>query len=131
MRFGRMMSVAGLVLLAVGILTGCKKGGSLDGKTFQIQVTEPGKPPQPDELIFAAGKLDSTECRKYGFAPAAYTVKKEGNAMSFTSEAKSEKEGTNRWTGKVEGDRVSGTLEWTKPGQATIKYTYAGTLAKK
>jgi hypothetical protein len=132
MKFVAKMAV---VTFAMALTVGaCKKkeasaAGSLDGKTFAVQLTKPGESSN-DKLVFAQGTFDSVECQKYGFAKASYEMKTEGGAMTFRSEAKSAKEGLMKWAGRVEGDRVSGTADWIKEGQAPIHYTFAGSLAK-
>lgn len=121
------------VVLGVSLAPlGCKKkGGDLDGKTFQVTVTDPQGKGEPDTITFAAGQLDSVGCQKYGFPKAPYKVTKSGSAVTFSSEAKSAKEGMNKWEGKVEGDKIEGTLVWTKPGQAPISYKFNGKVVAK
>jgi hypothetical protein len=116
--------------LAALALASCKKAGGLDGKTFKVKLTDPSGKADDDELKFAGGTFDSMGCQKYGFKAAAYTASASGPATSFRVEAKSDKEGTNQWEGKVEGDKISGTLVWSKPGQAPIRYSFAGAIAK-
>lgn len=107
-------------------------GESLDGKTFNIKLTEYGKDGQPtdDELIFKDGTFSSSECEQYGFGPATYESASKNGATLFEATNSSEKEGKIEWEGKVEGDSITGNFMWSKPGQEPILYTYAGSLKK-
>ncbi len=124
------LTVIAALALAASALAGPQVAGALlDGKTFEIRLVEQDKSePQRDSLIFAEGTFDSTGCRQYGFARTPYTVERKGEAWHFAAEAKSEKEGTNRWKGIVSGNHIAGTLVWSKPGQATINYTFTGEI---
>src|SRR4051794_35291199 len=87
------------------------KGGALDGKTFVVKTAAPDGKTAMDTLSFKDGKLDSSECRKYGFKPAPYESDDE---LHFMATAKSDKEGTNAWAGEVRGDSIGGTMTWKK-----------------
>ena len=116
------------LLLALVLGAGVAEAGrgKLDGKTFKVMITEPGRKAYPDTLVFTNGTFDAAECHQYGFKATPYT----GDAGSFATTAKSEKEGTIVWSGTVKGDAIEGKLAWTKAGQAAITYTFAGALQK-
>ena len=125
--------VLGLCLSIIG--TGEYKAAaadSLDGKTFNIKLTEYGKDGEPtdDELIFKDGTFFSSECEQYGFGQATYESASKNGATLFEATTSSEKEGKIEWEGKVEGDNITGNFMWSKPGQEPILYTYAGSLKK-
>lgn len=105
---------------------------SLDGKSFQVKITEYGKGGQPtdDVLIFKDGAFFSTDCEQYGFGSAAYESRSKGDTTVFKSALTSDKEGKAEWEGKVKGDDITGTFIWSKEGQDPIIYTYAGSLKK-
>lgn len=105
---------------------------ALDGKSFNIKISEYGKDSDPtdDVLIFKDETLLSTECEQYGFGPGTYeTARKDGKTL-FEATTTSEKEGKIEWEGKIEGDSITGNFMWSKPGQEPILYTYAGSLNK-
>jgi hypothetical protein len=105
--------------------------GVLDGKTFTLMVKDPAKPAaEPDTLVFAGGTMRSAGCDQYGFTAAPYTTTNEAGAVKFVADAKSPKEGTNHWMGSVKGDAIEGTFVWSKAGQASITYTFTGTLKR-
>jgi len=99
----------------------------LEGKTFIGEIAKKGDAKaDPDTFAFREGKFHATGCDPYGFKPAPYKVEKSGDDWTFASECKSPKEGSMSWKGIVKGDAISGTVVWTKPGQAPIEYTFKG-----
>jgi len=105
---------------------------SLDGKSFQINITEYGKGGQPtdDVLIFKDGTFFSTDCEQYGFGSSPYEARSRGDATLFKSTLTSKTEGKSEWEGKVKDDSITGTFIWSKTGQDPIIYTYAGSIKK-
>jgi hypothetical protein len=103
---------------------------TLDGKTFVGETAEKGKSAQssPEEIVFKDGTFRSKACDAYGFTEAAYTVKTRYGAAIFSAETHSPNEGTIRWKGKVEGDKLEGTYIWTKEGQPPMEGTVKATL---
>ena len=117
----------GVVLAALFVGVAWAGQGKLDGKNFKVMVTEPDQKTYADTLTFKHGSFDSSECAKFGFKPTAYS----GDGETFTATAKSAKEGTAEWSGTIKGDQVQGKLVWTKAGQPTYTYTFAGTTPQK
>jgi len=113
------------ILLVLVAVTACAAlvfaaGGALDGKTFEGDSGEKGKTEvHKDTLIFADGKFRSTGCDQYGFTPAAYTTKTEGDTTWFESTSTSEKEGTNVWKGWVKGTHAKQRWCGRKPARRT------------
>ena len=100
----------------------------LEGKTFVGEIAKKGEVKgDPDTFSFKSGKFHSTGCDPYGFTPSPYRVGKIGDSWTFASESTSAKEGKMAWKGTIDGDSISGTAVWTKPGQAPIEYTFTGT----
>jgi hypothetical protein len=123
--------IASLAILALPALVRAE-APALDGRTFVVEGGEKGKPAekQKDDVIFKAGKFRSTGCDPYGFAEAPYQTKKEGGAIAFESSTTSAKEGKIHWKGNVQGDAISGSYVWSKPGQKDIEYWFKGTAKK-
>ncbi len=101
--------------------------GTLDGKSFTVTVTDPQKKADPDTLVFAKDTLDSTMCAQWGFRPSAYAVGADG---TVTADLSSATEGVAHWSLKVTGDRIEGSMDWSKSGQAPIHYVVSGALKK-
>ena len=51
--------------------------------------------------MFQSGMVGMSECVKHGFKPSTYTAEKSGDVWSFTTEQKSENEGTSSRTPKA------------------------------
>lgn len=105
---------------------------SLDGKTYSIKINEHGKDGEvrDDVVMFKDGTFLSKDCEQYGFGAAPYEYRANDGVTLFITSTKSEKEGEIQWEGKVEGDEISGTMIWSKPGQEAIFYKYKGNLKK-
>lgn len=101
--------------------------GKLEGKTFTVNLIEPGKSPVTDSLIFRSGSFKSVACRTYGFGMGKYTTKESNNAITFNAKTLSSSEGTMLWKGSVRGNQVQGTVEWLKKNQAKpVEMTFSG-----
>ncbi|HSC35279.1 MAG TPA: hypothetical protein VLG45_08390 [Thermodesulfobacteriota bacterium] len=119
-----------LYALSISLLAAAQEG-ALDGKTFAGEMGETGKKKgDKDELIFKDGKFSSEACEKYGFGDAPYTTTASGGATTFEADTVSVKEGKMHWSGTVKGDELTGTVVWTKEGQAPIDYWFASKLKK-
>ncbi len=101
--------------------------GTLDGKTFTVTVTDPQKKADADTLVFANDTLDSTVCQQWGFRASGYAVAADGTVTAHQTSAT---EGATHWTLKVVGDRIEGSMDWSKAGQAPIHYVVSGSLKK-
>jgi hypothetical protein len=100
----------------------------LAGQSFDGESGEQGKPTgERDTLEFRDGRFRSTACDAYGFGDAPYRVTKTGGRISFDAVTTSVKEGRMSWHGELEGDTLSGTAVWTKPGQSPAEYWFKAT----
>jgi hypothetical protein len=127
-RLGIPAAVVLIILATAAVVTGT---GYLDGRTFVGETGEKGKTKgEPETFVFKDGTFDPLDCHKWGFSGAPYTTKEEDGRIHFAAETKSDKEGTMSWKGAVQGDAISGTVVWTKQGQAPIEYWFKGTQKK-
>jgi len=94
--------------------------GVLDGRKFQAGIVRAEadrskrNAPLVDRLIFRNGKFSSEVCRRYNFEDAPYWVRREGDVVHFLVELKSPTDGVMVWKGTVRGDKLEGTMRWTK-----------------
>lgn len=86
----------------------------LDGKTFRAEAFEEGASVFEDQLVFKDGKFSSEACRKFGFSPSPYYVRREGNQIQFLAETVSPTHGTMIWKGTVNGNQLEGGFRWTR-----------------
>lgn len=86
---------------------------ALDGVTFRGQAGEQGKGDHHEEEIrFEGGLFRSPRCEKWGFQPARYTVKKEGDFYHFAVTLPSSDRGTLEWKGTITGNAATATFRW-------------------
>jgi hypothetical protein len=117
-------------VLSISLLAAAQEG-ALDGKTFAGEMGEKGKEKgDEDELVFKDGKFLSVACQEYGFGDAPYTATVSGNTTTFTAETVSAKEGKMKWSGTLEGDELTGTVVWSKEGQAPAEYWFKTEMKK-
>ena len=100
--------------------------GALDGRLFRVAlVAERGGAAETVELSFDHGALDASDMRDQGFLKTVYTVRGERSGIVFEGEARSPS-AVRRFRGRVEGDRVSGTMMVVPDGAMPVRYTFAG-----
>lgn len=93
-----------------------KGAGPLDGMTFTTSLAPQGKPGAiRDAMFFRDGQLLSLECEdRCNYPPSAYFARRSGDGHDFVVEAWCPtKNATMVWRGRIEGDRVSGTVTWS------------------
>jgi hypothetical protein len=89
--------------------------GILDGKVFAGPTGKVGMDADgTDELQFKNGKMYSVGCTDWDFGWGDYSVKVEGNNITFEAVTTSPKDGKIVWNGTVNGDTVDATYIWTK-----------------
>lgn len=101
--------------------------GQLDGKSFMVTLTSGGKAEPPEILSFKGQTVESSECLKYGFVASNYSCTEAGDgSLSFETTMLSTVEGKMVWKGSITENQATGTVLWTKEGQADINYTFEG-----
>lgn len=100
-----------IFLVVAGVATA--GDAALDGLKFTGRAGEQGKGDHHDETIgFEGGLFRSPRCEKWGFRPAHYTVKKEGDSYHFAATLTSSDRGTLEWRGTVKGGEATATFRW-------------------
>ena len=117
-----------LVMLLFGLALSpapAEEPGLLDGMTFEGDLVEFGSEAAPleDTLTFENGEFLSKACVRYGFGKAPYKATREGDKVKWSAVvASSEPEGGKaEWSGTVVGDKLTGTMIWSKADE-TIQY---------
>jgi hypothetical protein len=129
MSFRSLLAVTVLTLLTAGVLSAAV--GPLDGRTYEGETGVKGKTKgETENFVFTAQVFDPVYSHLYGFHSAPYTVRAQGGKTVFESETKSEEQGTMRWKGTLQGETLSGTMVWTRPGQKPVEHWFKGTLKK-
>lgn len=113
---------AGLMALALAVASlptlSQAQADLLDGKAFAVTEGPAGKPSERDNVLsFAEGKFHSRACDEWGYDKGVVKATREGDAIVFETETRSEKYGTRQtWKGTIRGDTIEGTrLMYGKP----------------
>lgn len=89
------------------------KSNALDGLQFKGETGEQGKGDHHEDTItFKDGQFRSLDCENWGFGPAPYSVKKEGNSYRFSATLVSPDRGRLEWNGTITGDAAEATFRW-------------------
>lgn len=82
--------------------------------------------------MFENGEFRSTQSHKFQFGEAAYTARKNGDAIAFEAEALSPAEGRMKWRGSVQGTHTEATVDWyDKEGNLVKTYWVKASLKKE
>lgn len=85
----------------------------LDGLQFKGETGEQGKGDHHEDTItFKDGQFRSLDCESWGFGPAPYSVKKEGDSYHFSATLLSPNRGKLEWKGTITGDTAEGNFRW-------------------
>jgi hypothetical protein len=86
---------------------------ALDGLQFRGETGEQGKGDHHEDTItFRDGQFRSLDCENWGFGPAPYSVKKEGDSYHFSATLLSPDRGRLEWKGTITGDTAKATFRW-------------------
>ena len=127
------LSVAiALSTLTIGVVLPRAFAAGAEGK-FKVKV-EPdddarkaGEKDYEDTLTITAAKFVSEAGKKKGFGETTYDEdSRRFGPATFTAEAKSDKEGAQKWTGTVTATEIEGEMTWTKKDGTQLHYTYKG-----
>ncbi|MEO8104445.1 MAG: hypothetical protein ABI790_18170 [Betaproteobacteria bacterium] len=123
-------------LLAMPAAPIAAQTGSLDGKIFVADAGEKGKDADEkgDVITFKDGKFHSSSCDQFGYGKGDYKSSKQGDAIVFEAETKSDKDGRLVWKGSVRGDLIEGNFTHYRKGgffnanPAPIEHWFKGKL---
>ncbi len=88
---------------------------AFDGRTYAASFGQDNKDEAGRDVVkFANGKMSTELCIKFGFEPAPYFIRAEGNRIYFRSEMVSKVQGTNIFSGYVEGDQLVAHSDWAQ-----------------
>jgi hypothetical protein len=115
--FARLMSLCTLLVIAhtAAFAAGAPtpRNDPLDGLQFKGATGQQGKGDHhQDTITFKDGQFRSLDCESWGFGPAPYSVKKEGESYRFSATLVSPDRGTLEWEGTITGDTAVGTFRW-------------------
>ncbi len=80
-----------------------------------------------DTLVFERGRFTSARYLSSGFLPSGYSVQNlSEDKRRFEASLVRWDGSTLAWTGEVRGDRMKGTVVWTRVDGRTKKYAFRG-----
>lgn len=124
-----MRSLAAVFFTAVNLLYASMFGGPIDGTAWDVKVKQDGFfhwSSQSDTLIFHRGKaLIAGEIAK-GYEPALYDSKAEDGATSFSLVLAGDGRDPVEWSGRVEGERIEGSVVVRGRDGRTQRFTFSG-----
>lgn len=83
---------------------------SLNGKAFIAAEGDPGKPAKLENVLtFSDDKFHSKACDQWSYGKGEVKAFREGDAIRFETETRSDKYGRQVWKGTVKGDTIEGT----------------------
>lgn len=112
----------------------------LDGRTFVVSEGDVGKPAkiEANVLTFSNGTFHSKECDQWGYGKGEVKAVRDGDAIRFETETRSEEHGTRQvWTGTVKGSSIDGKKvfhpkpSFFRPNPEPRESWFKGTLRSK
>jgi hypothetical protein len=89
---------------------------NMDGRTFAVDFGLDGKSAAGKDVIrFEDGKMSTQLCIKFGFEPAPYLLRVEGNSIYFHAEMESAAQGMNVFDGRIENGVLKAHAKWAQP----------------
>lgn len=108
---GTFLMIAHLVAFTADAQT--SKHDPLDGLQFKGETGERGKGDHhQDTISFKDGQFRSLDCENWGFGPAPYTVRKDGESYHFSATLLSPDRGKLEWKGTVTGETAEAGFRW-------------------
>jgi len=120
-----------LVLLSLTRIAHAKD--PFEGTTWHVTVTPDddakgaGEHGFDDTLKFKGGKFTSDHFKEKGFDAVDFdSDTRRGPLAAFTVNAKSDQNGSLKWTGTTTGADITGDLVWTKADGSVVNLSFTG-----
>ncbi len=88
-----------------------------------------------DELVFKSGLICAEFSKKNGFTPSTCTAIADSTSKSdgimFSSESYNAKKHTLKWSGTINGNKITGKAQLYFFGKVSGEYIFTGTRKKK
>jgi hypothetical protein len=86
---------------------------SFDGRVYVAAFGQDDKLANGRDVVrFKNGIMSSDNCIKFGFMPAPYLLRVEGDRTYFYSEMPSKEQGLMRFSGYIENDSITASAKW-------------------
>ena len=120
---------AGIFFAAVNLLYASMFGGPIDGTAWDVKVKQDGFfhwSSQNDTLIFHRGKAVIAGEIAKGYSPVLYDSNAENGATAFSLVLDGEGRDAVEWSGRVEGERIAGSVVVRGRDGRTQRFTFSG-----
>lgn len=105
----------------------------LSGRVFVVATGKNDKPASGQDVVRFTGALMSTDlCDRFGFQPAAYHLRAEGETLHIMAALVSAEQGELRFAGRIVGNRLVAEADWRRPrwyGDVHVRIWFDGGLA--
>ncbi len=101
----------------------------LDGSAWKVRVRARTlfSFPREDTLVFERGRFTSARYLTSGYLPSGYSASDTpGDGSRFEASLMRGDGSTVEWVGEVRGERMKGTVVWTRVGARPKKYSFRG-----
>lgn len=87
----------------------------LQNRVFVGEIGVQGQAERNEEVLkFEHGRFTSNVCRKYGFPPAPYWIRRDDDGLHFLATLENPDNGIIRFEGTFDGTTMHATARWTK-----------------
>lgn len=127
-----MATVSSALFAAVNFVHALLFGGPIDGTAWDVKVKQDGWfhwGSERDTLVFHKGKLVVAGAVGKGYSPALYEARDEAQGTVFEAVLDEPSRDAIEWSGRVEGDRISGVVIVRARDGRAVRYAFSG--AKK
>ena len=124
-----MKNIAGIFFAAVNLLYASMFGGPIDGTAWDVKVKQEGFfhwSSTSDTLVFHSGKAVIAGEIAKGYSPALYESKDEDGATAFSLILDGDGRDAVEWSGRVEGERINGSVVVRGRDGRTQRFTFSG-----
>jgi hypothetical protein len=124
-----MKSLAVLFFAAVNLLYASVFGGPIDGTAWEIKVKKDGFfhwASRRDTLVFERGKAVIAGEIAQGYHSARYDASKDDDGTAFTMRLSGDDRDPVEWSGRVEGDSISGVIVVRGHDGRVLRYVFTG-----
>ena len=124
-----MATVSSALFAAVNFVYAAIFGGPIDGSAWDVKVKQDGFfhwGSKKETLVFHNGKLVVAGAVSRGYSPTLYQARDEENGTAFAAILNEPSRDAIEWSGRVDGDRISGVVIVRERDGRVVRYAFSG-----
>ena len=124
-----MTTVSSALFAAVNFVYAAIFGGPIDGSSWDVKVKQDGFfhwGSKKETLVFHNGKLVVAGAVSQGYSPTLYQASDEENGTAFAAILNNPSRDAVEWSGRVNGDRISGVVIVRERDGRVVRYAFTG-----